>query len=539
MIFFGFRPLYGEDNSFVADGSPNCLKLLLYLVANKTKFEYSSLIRNQNLRPGSSPNQGVLPFVQFRAEIFKYVADADVIIRKIGNPLDAKLDPTQVATSHLLRNLIDYSCCWTIGWNWRWADSKLCGSKTTEIYMQNMALGTKQRKKIMKEGRKVQLDRLEAVGRGRSTIEDRIQQGIKDLQTIEQLLSDYDGGYFFRGMAATSIDCVLYAMTANAIFTAKNYPAPAHSPVQRLKRGEFPKIMAHYRFMSAVFERLLRKIVDPKRILTEEEEYSLDIGKRLEVKRDQVNEPKPWYEKLTEEKDLKDEVADEEKKSATLIVHQKEEEKEKEEEIEKKEVEGDEAKDDASEQKEEIDGKDEVINDKEIKETEEDEAKDVKDESEQETKTDEKEEDSNEQDDVAAPASESAADEEASDGESSEKKTPWFLKIIGKDNKKNQNENDKDENNTDEEEGKDSPKENENSNGDKAEEKLDDEKNDDVDDDKENNTGEATDNNEPEIPENVKDDSEKESDKTENEQVEEEKVMNEEKDGSKPTAEKA
>lgn len=272
LIFFGFRSLEGKDGSFVADCSPLCLKLMVYLIASNWEIDYSSIVVNEDIRPKKSPQNGMLPFIQMYEGWDSYIADSEVIIETLGNPLDASLDQSQIAIRHLLRNLIENSCNWTVGFDWRWGNLEMCKNITASLYLDGLGIRSYFQKRAIKAARKQQIQRLEAYGRAGYSLEERMELGRKDLQTIENEMVNYDGGYFFGGETATSIDCILYGMSANAIFTAINYPVPFDAPAYKLFAGDYPNILQHYKFMEAAFDGDLRTIVDP-----ESESASLEL----------------------------------------------------------------------------------------------------------------------------------------------------------------------------------------------------------------------------------------------------------------------
>jgi len=199
----------------------------------------------------------------------EYVSETKHIIQKIGNPLDVSLDKSQQNTTYLIRNLIETSCCWTVGFDWRWGDEKTCKKITAPFYLDGLEVSEFLQSKAMMDARDDQIKRLEMSGVGlqMDMVTERIKRGNLDLLSIENKIANR-GGFFFDGETPTSIDCALYGMTANALFTAKNYPVKSRDdPVKQLLDGKYPKILEHYEFMEKMYGRTLEeKVYDPYQI---------------------------------------------------------------------------------------------------------------------------------------------------------------------------------------------------------------------------------------------------------------------------------
>jgi len=85
--------------------------------------------------------------------------------------------------------------------------------------------------------------------------------GMQDLQALEGALASLGDGPFVHGAGVTTIDCVLYGMTANALFTAANYPCDADSPTAKLQAGAFPRLLAHYKHFESEYGHKIRDVV--------------------------------------------------------------------------------------------------------------------------------------------------------------------------------------------------------------------------------------------------------------------------------------
>ena len=302
ITFFGFRSLKGKNDSFVADCNPDCLSMLLYLVACDKEFDYSSIIVNKGVRPRKFSRKGALPFVSFQANRKNVISKFEPIIRKLGNPLDSNLNLKQRSVSNLIHDTILLSCCWTISFEWRWKDRKMCEEVTAPLYLSGMGLKPATQKQIIKEGQRNQLRRLKTAGRKYYNMNERSDLGRKDLRRIEDAMVDYNDAFIF-GDHPTSADCLLYGMSANAIFTAINYPLPKNCAEQMLADGVYPKILRHHHFITRTYIDKLRQAVEPDFSYTIHEEESVPLSALTESGYS-TKGSLPWYESLTRIKSI-------------------------------------------------------------------------------------------------------------------------------------------------------------------------------------------------------------------------------------------
>mmetsp|Transcript_30288 Transcript_30288/g.59149 ORF Transcript_30288/g.59149 Transcript_30288/m.59149 type:complete len:277 (-) Transcript_30288:1910-2740(-) len=261
LTFYGFRSQGGAEGSFfVADISPFCLKLLSYLVVTDTDFAYSSIV-NKTKR-AAKPKSGMVPYVAVQ-DSGEVIGDSQRIIDLLestaATKLDAHLTPAQRAASHLLRRTLEESAYWTVGMEHRWFDKHLCKAITGPMYLGGLGLGCFEGI-LIGMGRKGVLKRAKGHGAGNHSKAQREAMGEQDLQAVEDMVLSLGEGPFVHGDKVTTIDCVVYAFTAQVMWTAATYPCGSGNPTANMQAGRYPRCLAHYKHFESVYGPKLREV---------------------------------------------------------------------------------------------------------------------------------------------------------------------------------------------------------------------------------------------------------------------------------------
>ncbi|MFQ5659172.1 MAG: glutathione S-transferase family protein [Gammaproteobacteria bacterium] len=201
ITLYQFGPNFG-----LADPSPFCLKVDLYLRAAGLEFESKPDFNNLKHAP-----KGKLPYI---GDADRIIADSSFIIdylkQHYGDPLDQDLNPEQKAISHAFKKMLDENLYWCMVYS-RWIDEK--GWKIVRrTFFVGMPLPLKMiipelaRKRVKKS--------LTNQGLGRHSHNEILEIATKDLTALSELLGTKD---YFLINKVTTLDVCAYALLAQFI----------------------------------------------------------------------------------------------------------------------------------------------------------------------------------------------------------------------------------------------------------------------------------------------------------------------------------
>ncbi|BCA94803.1 hypothetical protein TUM19329_11640 [Legionella antarctica] len=197
--------------------SPFCMKVETYLRMMKLPYE-NKFVNN----PQKSP-KGKLPHIKLDG---KFYPDSELIIDELktrfGNELDRDLTTEQTA----LAQLIEIAFCERLYWVMiylRWQNDTAWEHVKESMFEKLPAIAKLFVPNMIK---KYMLKQLNHQGTGRHTLQEVLQLGIKNLDTISVIL---DGKKYFLGDKPTSVDATAFAFLANIIWSPLDDPFKEHA----------------------------------------------------------------------------------------------------------------------------------------------------------------------------------------------------------------------------------------------------------------------------------------------------------------------
>jgi glutathione S-transferase len=212
---YQFAPAFGLPNA-----SSFCLKLETYLRMTGIPFEsvYS-------IEMGKAP-KGKMPYI---IDGDQKIGDSNFIIdylkQTYGDPLDARLTPSDRAIALAMRRLIEENLYWAVVYN-RWIEPANW-DKTKATFFSELPpiLRSIVPKIALKDIRK----KLQGHGMGKHSAAEIYAIGIADLVALSDFLSDKP---FFFGAEPTSLDAAAYGLLANILMTP--FDSPLKDKAQQL-----------------------------------------------------------------------------------------------------------------------------------------------------------------------------------------------------------------------------------------------------------------------------------------------------------------
>jgi glutathione S-transferase len=192
-----FAPLWG-----LVDVSPFVTKVDVYLRLTKLPYKLVPF----SMESFAAAPKGKLPYIVDGQE---RIADSNFIIdhlkKKHGDPLDAKLDPTERATGHAIKRMLEENFYWVIIAE-RWRDTK------TAVEQYPVMVG--QPPEFVNAVVDSLLGELGGHGMGRHTADEVEHVGMADLTALSAFVGDKP---YLLGAEPTSYDATAYSFVAHTI----------------------------------------------------------------------------------------------------------------------------------------------------------------------------------------------------------------------------------------------------------------------------------------------------------------------------------
>jgi glutathione S-transferase len=218
---YQFAPAFGLPNA-----SSFCLKLETYLRMAEIPFESVYGIDM------SKAPKGKMPYI---VDGDKKIGDSNFIIdylkQTYGDPLDARLTPSDRAIALAMRRTIEENLYWVMVHN-RWIEPANW-EKTKEIFFSELPPIIKSI--VPNIARKDTKKQLQGHGMGKHSSEEIYAIGIADITALSDFLADKP---FFFGTEPTSLDASAYGILANIL------GSPFDSPVKN-KAKQLENIVAY------------------------------------------------------------------------------------------------------------------------------------------------------------------------------------------------------------------------------------------------------------------------------------------------------